>query len=270
MIDTNETIIELITKVPETINIIQITDTHIVDDGAPSFSDFDTSASLIKVIEEIRENESDADLILLTGDLVHEPTETSYQKLADHLSVLTTPLLCLPGNHDDPGIMNYIMGANGYDASKLIRSGQWLIILLNTCVKGEHSGELSNTELNFLRASLESKIDFHCLIALHHHPVSINSSWMDAMALLNPEEFFNVVDDFDHIRAIIWGHIHQEFELDRNNVKLLGSPSTCLQFKPESDEFGIDEKSPAYRKLILKNDGTVNSRVIYLSNTNYK
>ncbi len=270
MIDTNETIIELKTNVPETINIIQITDTHILDVGAPSFNDYDTSASLIKVIEEIKENESDTDLILLTGDLVHEPTETSYQKLADYLSVLTIPILCIPGNHDDPGLMNYIMGANGYDTGKLISSGRWLIILLNTCLIGEHSGELSDTELDFLRSSLESNLDNHCLIALHHHPVSISSSWMDAMDLINAEEFLNIVDDFDHVRAIIWGHIHQEFELDRNNVKLLGTPSTCLQFKPESDVFAVDEKPPAYRKLMLKNDGTVDSSLIYLSNNIYK
>jgi 3',5'-cyclic-AMP phosphodiesterase len=265
MIDTNETITDLIASDPDTINIIQITDTHILDDGGPSFSDYDTSASLHRIVEEIGINESDADLILLTGDLVHEPTETAYQKLADYLSVLTTPILCLPGNHDNPVLMNYVMGANGYDTGKLIKSGRWLIVLLNTCVIGEHSGELSNTELDFLRTSLESNLDCHCLIALHHHPVSINSSWMDAMNLVNAEDFLNVVDNFDHIRAIIWGHIHQEFELDRNNVKLLGSPSTCLQFKPGSDVFDLDEKSPAYRKLRLNYDGTVDSSVIYLS-----
>ena len=268
MVAANETITDIVSTIPDTINVIQITDTHILDEGAPSFSDYDTSASLVKVVKEIKKNESDADLILLTGDLVHESTKTSYQKLADHLSVLTTPILCLPGNHDDPVLMNYIMGANGFDTDKLIRSGRWLIILLNSCLTGEHSGELSDNELEFLRSSLESNPDSHCLIALHHPPVLINSAWMDAMALINAEEIFSVVDDFDHVRAIIWGHIHQEFKLDRNNVKLLGTPSTCLQFKPESDVFAIDKKPPAYRKLMLKSDGSIKSKVIYLSNTN--
>ncbi|MCZ6804154.1 MAG: 3',5'-cyclic-AMP phosphodiesterase [Proteobacteria bacterium] len=269
MNDNKETIIELKTNGPDTINVIQITDTHILDEGAPSFNDYDTSASLVNIIKEIKTNESSTDLILLTGDLVHGPAETSYQKLADYLSVLINPIFYIPGNHDDPGLMNYILGANGYDSGKLIRAGQWLIILLNTCVKGEHFGELSDTELGFLRTSLESSLESHCLIALHHHPVAINSSWMDAMALINADVFLNVIDDFDHIRAIIWGHIHQAFELDRKNVKLLGSPSTCLQFKPGSDVFAVDEKSPAYRELMLKDDGTIKTSVIYLGNTNY-
>jgi 3',5'-cyclic-AMP phosphodiesterase len=246
------------------LKIIQITDTHILDDGAPSFNDFDTSSSLLQVIEYINEYESDIDLVLLTGDLVHEATSSSYQKLANHLSTLTLPIHCLPGNHDDVELMNSIMKSNGLDVEKIIKVDPWLIILLNTCVKGERSGELSHSELNFLRTSLEATSDVHCLIALHHHPVLINSLWMDEMALTNAEEFLNVVDEFDHVQGIIWGHIHQEYESVRNNVILLGSPSSCLQFKPKSDIFTVDEKMPAYRKLLLQDNGVLDTKVIYI------
>ena len=248
-----------------TINIVQITDTHILDDGAPSFNDYDTSASLMRVVDKIIKSESDADLILLTGDLVHEPTKTAYQKLADHLSVLTIPILSLPGNHDAPELMRYVMGANGHDTGNLIKFDNWLILLLDTCVVGEHSGELSPAELDFLQTSLEENHDAHCLIALHHHPVSIKSIWMDAMSLVNADAFLSIVESFDQVRGIVWGHIHQEFEDNRANVKLFGTPSTCLQFKPGSVEFAVDKKKPAYRKLILEKDGTINSSVIYVS-----
>ncbi len=264
MLESNKAITELKIKSPDSINIIQITDAHILDDGAPSFNGFDTSACLLQIIKNIKKNESDADLILLTGDLVHEATESAYQKLADHLSPLTTPVLCLPGNHDDVDMMNNIMGSNGHDVGKVFRAGQWQIILLNTCVIGQHSGELSSSELDFLRTTLQSNSHNHCLIALHHHPVPIHSLWMDAMALTNAMDFLNILDDFDHVRVVIWGHIHQEFELIRNNVILLGSPSTCLQFKPKSDVFAIDEKPPAYRKLVLQSNGIFNTEVLYL------
>ncbi len=266
MIESTETTTKRDTKMSDRINIIQITDTHILDDGAPSFNDYDTSASLMRVIHKILESESDADLILLTGDLVHEPTKTSYQKLADHLSILTTPILSLPGNHDAPELMRYVMGANGHDTGNLTKFDDWSIILLDTCVRGEHSGELSANELEFLRTSLEDNLDSHCLIALHHHPVSINSSWMDAMSLVNATDFLKIVDEFKQVRGIIWGHIHQEFEHEIANVKLLGTPSTCLQFKPGSTEFAVDDKTPAYRKLTLEKNGSISSSVIYMNN----
>lgn len=265
MIHCNEKPVELAIKSPDSIKIIQITDTHILDDGAPSFNDFDTSASLLQVVARIKDGEADADFILLTGDLIHEATRSSYQKLADYLSSLTIPILSLPGNHDDAEMMNDVMAANGHDVGKVFKAGAWLIILLNTCLKGEHRGELARSELEFLQTTLESNPGTHCLIALHHHPVQINSSWMDAMALTNAKEFLNVIDDFEHVRGIIWGHIHQEFELLRNNVLLLGSPSTCLQFKPKSIAFTMDDKSPAYRKLVLCSNGIFNNKVVYLN-----
>jgi 3',5'-cyclic-AMP phosphodiesterase len=265
MLESSKLITKLKIKSSDSIKIIQITDTHIQDDDALSFSGFDTSASLLQIIKSIKINESNADLILLTGDLVHKATKSAYQKLADHLLPLTTPVRCLPGNHDDVDMMNDIMGSNGHDVGKVFKIGQWLIILLNTCVTGQHYGELSSSELEFLRTTLQSNSHEHCLIALHHHPVPIHSLWMDAMALTNAKDFLNIIDDFDHVRVIIWGHIHQKFDLIRKNVTLLGSPSTCLQFKPKSDVFTIDEKPPAYRKLVLQSNGIFNTEVLYLS-----
>jgi Icc protein len=252
------------TQSTTSIKLIQITDTHIMDDGAASFNDFDTSASLRLVIEKIKENESDANCIVITGDLVHEATKSSYQKLADYLSTLTIPLLSLPGNHDIPEMMEYVMGANGFDTGKTLKIGQWLIVLLNTRVEDEHSGELSQSEQEFLKQTLELNPQFHCLVALHHHPVSIGSPWMDGMILKNAEEFLNITDEFNHVRGIIWGHIHQKFESSRNSVTLLGTPSTCLQFTPKSDAFSVDNKSPAYRKIELKEDGKIKTKVVYL------
>jgi 3',5'-cyclic-AMP phosphodiesterase len=248
----------------DSIKLIQITDTHIMDDGAPSFNDFDTSESLSNIIKKIREDESNIDCVLLTGDLVHEATKSAYQKLADHLSSLTIPLFTLPGNHDVPELMEYVMGANGYDTGKSIKFGEWLIILLNTCVIGEHSGELAESELTFLRETLAANQDNPCLIALHHHPVSVNSPWMDSMILKNADDFLSVIDEFEHVRAVICGHIHQEFETKRNNVIFLGSPSTCLQFRPKSDAFAVDEKPPGYRKIELNIDGSIKTEAVYL------
>lgn len=261
----SETISELTPREPGLVNVIQITDTHILDDGAPSFNDFDTSASLMRIVDEIKQSEADADLILVTGDLVHEATETAYQKLADHLSVLTIPVFYLPGNHDVPSLMDYVLGANGYQKDNLIQLEDWLIILLNTCSIGEHQGELTADELAFLQQSLAKHTDKHCLIALHHHPVPINSRWMDAMSLVNADAFWETLEPFDHVRGIIWGHIHQKFEQKKGQIRLMGSPSTCLQFIPGSDEFAVDNKGPAYRKLCLKKDGSIDSNVMYLA-----
>ncbi|MCG8378997.1 MAG: 3',5'-cyclic-AMP phosphodiesterase [Proteobacteria bacterium] len=264
MNNLKESISQLVSKDENAISLIQITDTHILTEGGESFNDYDTTESLRQVINRIKTKETEADLILVTGDLVHEPTKSAYQKLADILIDLTMPLFCLPGNHDEPELMAYVMGANGVDANKLIEIGNWTIIMLNTNAGGGHEGTLSKSELNFLNESLEYFKGNNCLIALHHHPISINSSWMDAMSLNNGNDFFEIIDQYDYVKGVIWGHIHQEFEQIRNNVHLLGTPSTCLQFKPGCDEFAVDKKTPAYRKINLNDKGNIKTKVIYI------
>lgn len=248
----------------DVIKVIQITDTHILDDDESLFNDFDTSASLLAVLETIKTDEADADLVLLTGDLVHEPTNSAYQKLADHLASVTTPLFYLPGNHDDPVKMAYVMGNNGFDHSNLVTIGNWSIVLLNTHATGEQGGELDQSELEFLQYCLEMHSEYNLLIAFHHHPVLINTPWMDGMALSNSAALFELLDPCQHVKGIVWGHIHQVYEDLRAHYQLLGSPSTCMQFTPQSDTFAVDDKPPAYRKLELHSDGRLLSTVNFI------
>lgn len=57
------------------------------------------------------------------------------------------------------------------------------------------------------------------------------------------------------------GHIHQEFDQQRGNLRLLASPSTCVQFAPGSEEFQVSSEAPGYRWLRLYADGTLDTGV---------
>ena len=63
------------------------------------------------------------------------------------------------------------------------------------------------------------------------------------------------------MRAVIWGHVHQTFEQQRKGVRLLATPSTCVQFLPDSKEFAVDMVPPGYRWLELYPDGTLKTGV---------
>ena len=46
-----------------------------------------------------------------------------------------------------------------------------------------------------------------------------------------------------------------------NNVRLMSSPSTCIQFLPHSKGFAIDTATPGYRWLELYPDGRIETGV---------
>jgi len=41
----------------------------------------------------------------------------------------------------------------------------------------------------------------------------------------------------------------------------MGTPSTCMQFAQDTDEFQVDERPPAYRWIELGADGSVETGV---------
>jgi Icc protein len=89
---------------------------------------------------------------------------------------------------------------------------------------------------------------------------------MDAIALQNSADFLALVDRHPQVKLVLFGHIHQEFEHQRQGVTYLGSPSTCVQFQPNRREFGIDTQAqPGFRLLTLFPDGSYETRVQRLS-----
>ena len=77
-----------------------------------------------------------------------------------------------------------------------------------------------------------------------------------------PTSFLPITDRYACVRAIVWGHVHQSHDSRRKGVRLLATPSTCAQFLPHSDHFAIDPAPPAYRRLTLRADGTIDTEVV--------
>ena len=52
-----------------------------------------------------------------------------------------------------------------------------------------------------------------------------------------------------------------EVEKERNGVRLMASPSSCIQFAPNSRDFRMDDQPPGYRWLELAPDGGIETGV---------
>jgi len=242
------------------IRIIQITDTHLKTPPGPLRGmEKSTDESLLQVLKHVET--AAKDFLLFTGDLSDTPDARTYQRLIELLTPLGVPVYCLPGNHDDPRLAAATCANTGLLWQKIIDLDHWVIIMLNSFLPDVTHGELGAEELNFLRAQLEYYVDRHILICLHHHPIHTGSMWMDEIMLKDGDEFFAIVDQYTHIRGILWGHIHQEFDEMREGVRLLGSPSTCRQFKPDEHIFTVDDNHPGFRELILHGNGNIDTRV---------
>ncbi len=244
-----------INRVNRVIEVVQITDLHLLPDPDRTLLGVNTEDSFRKVVDLARSQFWPPDVILLSGDLTQDPLAATYRRLDRFLRSLGVPCVCLPGNHDDPRIMRDELTSRNVYCSSQIVSDSWQIICLDSTRPGSESGHLSAENFRILEDHLDQYPEKFALICLHHHPLPIGSAWMDTMVVDNGTRFFDVLESHSRIGAVVCGHIHQAFATRFRNLQVLGTPSTCFQFKPGSDRFTLDDLAPGYRRLSLYPDG---------------
>lgn len=247
------------------INVLQLTDSHLLADSkAFLWNDLNTRRSLVAVLNHIQQQGLPGDLMVISGDIAEKAEPEAYHWLLECCQGLGLPVYCLPGNHDDPVLMDEILNGMNVSTEPLVTFKNWQFIFLNSVIPQQNRGHLSKEQLDFLHRSLIESPDLSTLVFLHHPPVAIGSSWMDAMGLDNAAGLFAVLDLYPQVRGVVWGHAHQEFHTERQGVQLLGSPSTCVQFVPGSEYFQLDQQGPGYRWLVLLPSGQIETQVYYV------
>lgn len=247
------------------LRLLQFTDTHLLADRQARLLGLNTHESLKCVLRLSQQNHRQPDLVLVTGDLVHDGSDSGYAHLQEYFRAFDVPVLLLAGNHDEARQLRDATSGGPARLVKQIERGGWRIVLLDSSIAGSDGGRLAAAELALLEQQLSMAPALPALVCLHHQPVPVGSRWLDTMVLENAGEFFAVLDRHPQVRGVLWGHVHQEYDEMRNGVRLLATPSTCFQFKPRSDDFSLDATAPGYRWLDLYPDGRIDSGVCRLA-----
>ncbi len=247
------------------LHLLQITDPHLVGDPAGGQRGMIPLDCFRAVLRAARP--ADVEVLLLTGDIVHDDPD-GYRWARDELLPLGKPVLCIPGNHDDPALLRTALDDEVFRHCGHHDFGAWRLVMLDSHLPGAAEGLLADSELQRLHDALADAPDRHALVVLHHHPVASGSRWLDAVGLLNAPAFLEVIDRHANVRGILWGHVHQEFDGLRRNgrgeLQLMATPSSCAQFLPHSDDFALDDRPPGYRHLTLHADGRIDTQVGWL------
>ena len=238
--------------------IIQITDTHLMDCPHSTFVKMNPEQSFHAVIEDIKSKYADIDAIIHTGDLAQVPKPETYQRYHTFMQSFGVPFYQIPGNHDDASIFPFLTPE---PVPGVLSFGNWRIVLLNSAVPKKVDGWIQREQLHHLKLILEQTASNNVILACHHHPLDMESNWIDQHKLKNTCELTEILAQFEQIRAVICGHVHQDSLNIWNHIQFLSSPSTSVQFKPKSYDFAFDTVSPGYRCLLLKENGTFETRV---------
>jgi Icc protein len=242
--------------------ILQITDPHLYGSADGRLRGVETDSSLNAVLDDAFARVPDYSAVLVTGDLVQDDN-AGYLRFRSIFGNLKKPVLCIPGNHDEPEAMRRELARAPFQICGTHAADGWQFIMLDSYDPGHVGGRLTADELARLDDTLRTSPQ-HAMVCLHHHPISMGSRWLDTVGLAEPETFWRVIDSHAHVRAVVWGHVHQAYDGQRGDVRLFATPSTGAQFLPKSERYQLDSRPPAYRHFDLAMDGRIETAVHWI------
>ncbi len=246
--------------------LIHLTDLHLFADVAAEIRGVRTRETFERVLAAVDVRFDETDRLVLTGDLTHDEQLETYQFLRDRLQKWLLKLRVVPGNHDDRALLRSVFHDRVDSCGERIifddAADGWQLIGLDSHVPGQLHGELGATQIAWLADALTARPDLPTCLFLHHPPVLVQSTWLDRIGLFDAEEFHAAIHPFPQVRGVVCGHIHQELTVQESGVLFFTTPSTGVQFRPETDSLEVDEQSPGYRVLDLEPDGTIRTHIV--------
>jgi Icc protein len=240
-------------------HILQITDPHLYGSATGRLRGVATDSSLNAVLDAAFTRVPDYAALLVTGDLVQDD-KSGYLRFRSIFGNIKQPVLCIPGNHDEPEAMRAELNCEPFRICGAHEIGEWQFVMLDSYDPGHVGGRLTQSELARLDSAL-GRSKKHAMVCLHHHPIPMGSRWLDGVGLAESDDFWRVIDTHANVRSVVWGHVHQDYAGKRGNVSLFATPSTGAQFLPNSDRYAVDSRPPAYRQFALHADGRIDSLV---------
>ncbi len=194
--------------------IAHVSDTHLLEGGAPLGGVADTVGALERTAAQLARLGDRLDAIVVTGDVTDLGEPEAYRRVREVLEPLAAAsgaeLFWVMGNHDERAAFRAELldeppsdePVHGIAEVRGLR-----IVALDTSVPGYHHGALDAESLTWLERVLAEPAAEGTILAMHHAPIATPLSLMDVLELQGQDELAEVVRGSD-VRMILGGHLH--------------------------------------------------------------
>ncbi|MFI1381561.1 metallophosphoesterase [Embleya sp. NPDC020886] len=194
--------------------LVQFSDVHLVPEGELLLDRLDTTEQLRQALAAVEEAELAPTALLFTGDLADTGDVRAYRRLRALLAEagprIGAPALYAMGNHDDraafrEGLLGTPASTEPHDF--VHTAGEVRVIMLDSTTPGSHSGDLTEDQLQWLRAELATPAAGGTVLGLHHPPIPTPLAFLERLSLRDPARLGAVIAGTD-VRIVLTGHNH--------------------------------------------------------------
>ena len=191
--------------------IIWMSDPHFQSEG--TIDGLNPRTRLDAAIAHVNANHADADLAVLSGDLVGDDVDADYPAIAKYLAGCNVPIYPMMGNNDSRGGFRKSLDVPDTVMPDFIQYTveipDGLLIFLDTHLVGSAKGELCATRLAWLEQTLQASMGKPAYIFMHHPAFALGLPAQDDLMLLDGQAFMDVVTAHPHVAHLFMGHVHR-------------------------------------------------------------
>jgi len=257
-----------------TVRILQLSDTHFLEDGVDpeGGAAYNTSEAFDAVFGHIGDHDH-LDMVVVTGDVADHGGVAEYRKAADAFSQFRVPVNVCPGNHDFDAVFTSGMARPGVSTSRVVEVGPWAFLFVDSSAgtmldqdnglridppgqdRLHTHGSLGAREAAWVHQMCDTTSAEHVFVWLHHPPEPpVAMCRDDAYAA----EWHEILGAHAKIRGFGGGHTHIPDDYALMGRPVFVSPS----FK---NNFSLDPQTwlpPGYRTYEFGADGSITSEAV--------
>jgi len=208
--------------------IAHISDTHLAFDTADAarrLRDFASTIADINVLDP------PADVIVHTGDIVHNGRQDEYAEAAALLAKARAPVYVLPGNKDDRANLRAVFSARGYLAPDsefidyAIEDYPVRLIALDTLSPGNGRGDFRPEQARRLIEMMDADLNKPIAVFTHHPPFEVtvgpdrcHFETIDGIARLR-----DALQDGERVTRVQWPRASRRRRPDRTHSRARGA-----------------------------------------------
>lgn len=227
--------------------LIWLSDLHFQAEG--EVVGHDPRVRLEAAISHINTHHRDADMCVISGDMVNRGTAADYSALASTLEVLALPNYPLAGNHDDRAFLNQHLPVPDGRLSGFIQyaveTPDALVVCLDTHKPGSDAGEFCAQRLSWLEGVLRDADDLPILLFMHHHPMPLGLPMQDTENLLNGSDLLDLITASGRTVQMCIGHIHRPITGTVRGIPFATMRSVLYQAPAPQPDWDWESFAPA-------------------------
>lgn len=229
------------------IKLVWMSDPHFTQED--HVLDHNPRIRLQAAIDHINDHHSDAQLCIISGDMVNRGTRADYEGVKAKLESLNVPYLPMVGNHDNRDLFSRVLPLPETIMADFIQykveTPEGLVVCLDTHKAGSDGGEFCQARHEWLQETLHDAGDTPVFLFVHHPPMSLGLPMQDTDNMEHGQTFIDLISSFSCVKYLFIGHVHRPISGTIDGIPFSTMRSILYQAPPPRPEWNWETFKPS-------------------------